>query len=114
MPDSYVIISIALEWHEAIKTRREQAFQIREPELRVREQENKPGTGELIITCETTDHKLFASLSAVVSEEWIDLRPWKAFWHFIMMCCSKPKKSLLIVPKNLIDVDQLFSVHMTV
>ena len=48
--DSYVI-SIALEWHEAIKTRREQAFRIREPELRVREQENKPGTGELIITC---------------------------------------------------------------
>ncbi len=35
--DSYVI-SIALEWHEAIQTRREQAFRIREPELRVREQ----------------------------------------------------------------------------
>ncbi len=49
--DSYVI-SIALEWHEAIKTRREQAFRIREPELRDREQENKPGTGELIITCD--------------------------------------------------------------
>ncbi len=30
----------------------EQAFRIREPELRVREQENKPGTGELIITCD--------------------------------------------------------------
>ncbi len=49
--DSY-IISIALEWHEAIKKRREQAFRIRELELRVREQENKPGTGELIITCD--------------------------------------------------------------
>ncbi len=47
--DSYVI-PIALEWHEAIKTRREQAFRIREQELRVREQENKLGTGELIIT----------------------------------------------------------------
>ncbi len=33
------------------KTPREQAFRIREPELRVREQENQPGTGELIITC---------------------------------------------------------------
>ncbi len=41
--DSYVI-SMALEWHE-------QAFRIREPELRVREQDNQPGTGELIITC---------------------------------------------------------------
>ncbi len=49
--DSYVI-SITLEWHEAIKTRREQAFRIWEPEVRVREQENKPGTGELIITCD--------------------------------------------------------------
>ncbi len=47
------VISIALEWHEAIKTRREQAFRIREPELHFREQENKPGTGELIITCDT-------------------------------------------------------------
>ncbi len=58
--DSYVI-SIALEWHEAIKTRREQAFRIREQELRVREQENKPGTGELIITCD------YLGLSILVS-----------------------------------------------
>ena len=53
--DSYMhLTSIAFEWHEATKTRRDQAFRMREPELRVREQDSQPETGEVPITCEVT------------------------------------------------------------